>query len=212
MHIISHRGFWKKRNEQNKISSFRRSFENLFGIETDIRDSQGEIVISHDLPTKNEILLEELFLLYKELNCKEYLFLNIKSDGLQNKLKDLLVKYDIKNYFVFDMSIPDCFGYVKNNLSFFTRKSELEESPIFLDLAKGLWLDEFYGHWIKLEDILTCINNKKHVCIVSPELHNRSYEDEWSNYKIIEKSINLDKSKLMICTDYPLEAMKFFNE
>ncbi len=211
MNIISHRGFWKNKNEQNTILSFRKSFENSFGIETDIRDLCGEIVISHDLPTKNEIFLEELLILYRELNCKENLFLNIKSDGLQSKLKHLLVKYNIENYFVFDMSIPDHIGYVKSNLRFFSRKSELEKSPIFYELAKGLWLDEFYGHWIKLEDIKRFINNNKHVCIVSPELHGRSYGVEWKNYKNIEKSINLEKRKLMICTDYPKEAMEFFN-
>ena len=57
MQIISHRGFWKSKNEQNTIISFQRSFENGFGIETDIRDLNGKLVISHDIPQNSSELL-----------------------------------------------------------------------------------------------------------------------------------------------------------
>ena len=46
MIILSHRGFWKTKDEKNTITSFKRSFDCGFGTETDLRDHDGEIVIS----------------------------------------------------------------------------------------------------------------------------------------------------------------------
>ena len=51
--IISHRGFWKNDEEKNTLEAFQKSFSNGFGIETDIRDLDGRIVISHDVPHSN---------------------------------------------------------------------------------------------------------------------------------------------------------------
>ncbi|EOV3213089.1 hypothetical protein ACOBC6_001801, partial [Campylobacter jejuni] len=55
------------------------------------------------------------------------------------------------------------------------------------------------------------IDNAKSVCIVSPELHKRDYKKEWQEYKQIEKELQV-QDKLMICTDYPDEARRFFND
>lgn len=41
MIIISHRGFWHNHNKKNSIAAFDRSFINLYGLETDLRDMGG---------------------------------------------------------------------------------------------------------------------------------------------------------------------------
>ena len=46
------------------------------------------------------------------------LALNIKSDGISEILKKTLKKYSIKNYFVFDMSVPELIQY-KKKIKFF---------------------------------------------------------------------------------------------
>ena len=38
MKIISHRGYWKTKPEQNSIEALTYSFDSGFGVETDIRD------------------------------------------------------------------------------------------------------------------------------------------------------------------------------
>ena len=138
------------------------------------------------------------------------LALNIKSDGLQIKLKKLLLEYKVANYFVFDMSVPDGLQYLKNEINSFTRQSEYETLPSFYDDAKGVWLDEFNQHWINEEIIEKHLNKGKEVCIVSPDLHARKYKEEWRHYKEIEQSLNINN--LMICTDHPEEAREFFDE
>lgn len=210
MEIISHRGFWKTDNEKNRISAFERSFSLGFGTETDIRDYKGELVISHDIADENAIKLERFFELFANFNKNLPLALNIKADGLHLKLKELLLKYEIKDYFVFDMSVPDALGYLKNDIKTFSRESEHERVPSFYEQADGMWLDEFYSHWINEQAILRHVEHNKRVCIVSPDLHKRNYQIEWQHYKEIERNIGINS--LMLCTDNPEKADRFFNE
>jgi hypothetical protein len=208
MIVLSHRGYWKEIQEKNFAISFERSFSLGFGTETDIRDYQSELVISHDIPNRDCISIKEMFQIYNKYDNTLPLALNVKADGLQLRLKELLEEYNILNYFVFDMSVPDGLGYLKRNINVFTRESEYEREPSFYNEACGIWLDEFHDHWINKEIIEKHISNNKKVCIVSPDLHKREYEIEWHHYKEIEKELGIDN--LMICTDYPQIAKEFF--
>jgi glycerophosphoryl diester phosphodiesterase len=212
MKILSHRGYWKSEDEKNTKIAFERSFQLGFGTETDIRDLNGELVISHDPPTIDcqYLTVADFFKIYKIWGDGLQLALNIKSDGLQRKLMQLIIDFNITNYFVFDMSIPDTIGFIKNNTKFFTRQSEYEIDPAFYTQADGVWLDEFNGHWIDDEVIQKHIKNGKKVCIVSPELHKRAYNIEWDNYKNI--FLKDSEHKISICTDLPEKANFFLNE
>lgn len=213
MQIISHRGYWKDSAEKNKIDAFERSFNLGFGTETDIRDFNGELVISHDIPNSlnGELLyLDDFFKLYKLIGNNLPLALNIKSDGLQKMLHNLIIKYDISNYFVFDMSIPDTLGYIKREINYFSRQSEFEIMPSLYKNCRGVWLDEFVNHWITSEIIEDHLKNDKLVCIVSPELHGRNNIQEWLNYKNF--ITNQFSDNLILCTDKPEDAKKYFYE
>ncbi len=211
MIIISHRGFWIKEIEKNTLKAFARSFCNDFGAETDLRDMLRQVVISHDTPNENSLTLDNFFALYKRFSNNPPLALNIKADGLQNILKDFLEKYSVDNYFVFDMSIPDALLYLKAGFNVFTRQSEYEQQPSFYNEAYGVWMDEFYEHWIDERIIQEHLENNKKICIVSPELHKRDFKKEWQEYKEMSKKLK-GGDNLMICTDYPLQAKEFFNE
>jgi hypothetical protein len=212
MKILSHRGYWKSENEKNTRIAFERSFLLGFGTETDIRDLNGELVISHDPPVSEQKCLTaiDFFKLYKSLGDGLQLALNIKSDGLQEKLMKLINEYNITNYFVFDMSIPDTLGYLKNNTKIFTRQSEYEIDPAFYSQADGVWMDEFNQNWIEEKNIGNHILNGKKVCIVSPELHKRDFKIEWNKYKNI--FLVDSANKISICTDLPEKAKQFFYE
>ena len=209
MQIISHRGFWQNANDMNSICSLERSLKCNFGVETDIRDYLGEMVISHDIPSKNSPLFEDFLKIYNNHNSKLILALNIKSDGLCIKLKKLIEQYNIINYFVFDMSIPETLVYLKNNINFFIRQSEYEEKNIFYNNI-GIWMDELTKEWIKENSIKSNLNTGKYVCMVSPEIHSRDYIRSWIRYKrVVDK---YETNKLILCTDLPDEARRFFNE
>ena len=107
MKILSHRGYWQKTSEKNSQIAFERSFSHSFGTETDIRDRCGQLVISHDMPDESAMSVDSFFSLYKSFQCDLPLALNIKADGLQTPLQNLLLHYEILNSFVFDMAVPD---------------------------------------------------------------------------------------------------------
>jgi len=210
MKILSHRDYWLNNNDKNSKAAFARSFELGFGVETDIRDYMGDLVISHDIADNHSMKLDSFFELYNKFDNSLPLAINIKSDGLQIKLKQALEDFEITNYFVFDMSVPDGLGYLRSGINTFTRQSEFESQPSFYHDVKGVWMDEFREHWISEEQILKHIDNEKQVCIVSPELHGRKYKSEWLDYKKVEKKMSA--SGLMICTDKPIEAKEFFDD
>jgi hypothetical protein len=208
MIILSHRGYWKTAEEKNTPEAFHRSFSLGFGTETDIRDYNGDLVISHDIPDAGCIKLGDFFKIYCQYDKSLPLALNIKADGLQRLLGAYLKEYGITNYFLFDMSIPDHLQYVKTDIITFTRQSEYERECALYDESAGVWLDEFKGHWIDEAIIAQHQLNNKQVCIVSPDLHKRNYIPEWQHYKNMGEQLHT----IMLCTDYPEEAKIFFHE
>jgi glycerophosphoryl diester phosphodiesterase len=68
MQILAHRGYWQNRKEQNTKEAFIRAFGMGSGVETDLRDCNGEVVISHDMPVSDASImcLESFFELYKK--------------------------------------------------------------------------------------------------------------------------------------------------
>jgi hypothetical protein len=212
MIIISHRGYWKDIHEKNKPVAFDRSFKLGFGTETDIRDYMGELVISHDIANEHSLPIDDFLEIYSQYRegSNPPLALNVKSDGLQGKVKQHLKKFDIDNFFFFDMSIPDMLGYIKNDLNTFARISEYEgESPI-LNLVQGIWLDGFSESIVDESLIKRFIDEGKQVCMVSPELHRRPHLETWKKYKYFAKEL-INSDKLILCTDIPEEAKEFFD-
>ncbi len=206
--ILAHRGYWKRKEEQNSISSFKKALENNFGIETDIRDYNGKLIISHDIPKYPNISLEELLELAQSINPNVMLALNIKSDGQLNLIEKAIKSFSKEKFFCFDMSLPETRKFSQSNTPYFIRQSEYEHQLSFLKESKGVWIDCFESIWFSKKDIFKVLDMGKSVCVVSPELHNRDRNELWLDLK----SWNLPwkDNKIFICTDYPLEAWEYF--
>ena len=207
MKIIAHRGVWRTRSEGNTLDALSKAIAHGYGIETDIRDFQGQLVISHDIATDECIKVEEIFKIYSDKRCIAPIALNVKADGIQDLLFVLLRRYNISNYFMFDMSIPEMVIYNKKGLRFFTRHSDIEEKCVLYKDASGVWLDSFYDKdWLNEDIIIGHLRNNKRVCIISPEIHGYDEIEKWSMLKRIN---NLQA--VMLCTDNPVKAEEFFN-
>ncbi len=205
MKILGHRGKWYHPKEKNSFEALKLCLESGFGIETDIRDYQGEIVISHDPPMGNEILLSDLLNFFKGGNLT--LALNIKSDGLSAKLNTLLDNFKIEEYFTFDMSIPELIKQTDYGLKVFTGVSDINPNPILIDKCEGIWLDGFFSDWYSNKEVEYFLSQVKKICLVSSELHGRDHLSLWKKLK----ESNLYKNeKVMLCTDYPQQAKMFF--
>ncbi len=209
MKILSHRGYWKTEEEKNTAIAFKRSFSLGYGTETDIRDSGGKLVISHDMPVGGEIHCDDFFAQATEAYTQQgdslTLALNVKADGLAPLIGTLLHSYPSLDGFVFDMSIPDMRSYFEARVPVFTRMSEVELQPVWLECASGVWLDGFHSEWYDDALISSLLANSKRVCVVSPELHKRSHINLWGRLKPFA-----EEKALMLCTDFPEEATRFF--
>jgi hypothetical protein len=208
MNIIAHRGYWKSIEEKNSQIAFERAFENGFGVETDFRDCMGNIMISHNPPDGSEMTAEDFLNIYSKFPQAGLLAINIKADGLASSLTSIFNIINRKNYFMFDMSIPDMLGYCDRNTPFFTRISEIELEPILLNQADGVWLDSFRDDWYGADLINSLLTINKRVAIVSPELHQREYLSLWNK---LRTECNIHNEQLILCTDYPDRAREYFN-
>lgn len=207
MNILCHRGKWESPEDKNSLRALALAIDSGLGIETDVRDCDGKLVISHDPPTKGKaILLDDFFLYYSKSKSSPCLALNIKSDGLQDQLLKKIQEYGIENYFVFDMSVPDTLGYIKMGMPVAARISEYEQEGKLLEMAEFVWLDAFGSEWFSIEFINQLLAKGKKIAIVSPELHRRSHSQFWSSLQPLVGNANL-----YLCTDFVNEAMELFN-
>lgn len=214
MHILAHRGFWKVPEEKNSRTALERAFEEGFGVETDIRDQNGKLVISHDPPAGRCIAFEDLLALYRRHDAPGQMALNVKADGLQGLSAAGLAQAGIPRdaYFFFDMSIPDAFGYARQNLPIYTRESEIEPTPHLLDMAQGIVLDCFHSDWVTPAKILQHLQAGRSVMLISPELHGRDPDRAWAAWRELTEA-RMERpagTRLMLCTDRPREARERF--
>jgi len=208
MQILAHRGDWGNHNEMNSFAALERALSKGYGIETDLRDFCGELVVAHDPPLVNNDTLARLMTTKKFQENDSYLAINVKSDGLYDKVSSLKKCLQGNKYFCFDMSIPETLRYISAGLNVFTRMSEFEKEPVFLDITHGVWLDAFKSDWYPLSIIEDLIKLSKFVAVVSPELHGRDHASLWSKLNTLTVE---QKQNLLICTDFPHEAMEYFD-
>lgn len=209
--ILAHRGNWSTAADQNSYLSILSAIEAGYGIEIDLRDCDGEIVVSHDPPrSKNNLNLRKLMSELKKKNRKQRIALNIKSDGLANLLINEINYNSIKidNVFVFDMSFPDMLSYARLEFPYYNRLSEFEPQNNIIPGVRGYWVDNFSMNTSQVEMARQIVNQGLRAAVVSPELHGRDKEETWEEIK----DSGLHKSSLFeICTDYPDQAYLYFN-
>jgi hypothetical protein len=210
--ILAHRGWWVNAQQQNTKQGLRRALEAGFGIETDVRDLAGCIVVSHDPPhpQKVELDLETLADLYRQIGCAGVMALNIKSDGLAEAVRQILHRHLIYNYFVFDMSVPDMRHYLRRDMHVFARWSEYEHSSSLDDRANGLWLDCFEGEFVSESTFANGLDLRKRVALVSPELHSRPHQTAWKAWRNVLRDRKDIWGNVLVCTDFPDAAFDFF--
>jgi len=198
MIILAHRGWWTDPSEKNSRLAISKAFSAGFGVETDVRDHNGELVLSHDMPTDGDLTpFEWVVSSFASAGQPGYLAINIKADGLHAPLIAMLARHGVTRAFVFDMAVPDAVGYLKARISSFTRHSEMEPAPPFYERADGVWMDCFDTDWIAASDVKTHLDAGKAVALVSPELHGRNPRSAW------EAWAPLRDTDAMICTDLP---------
>ncbi|MBV9801644.1 MAG: hypothetical protein JO130_00575 [Solirubrobacterales bacterium] len=204
---LAHRGLWASPTERNSLSAFCDAFRRGWGVELDVRDLDGSLVISHDPPTSGALPFAAVVDAYRAHGYPGSLAVNIKSDGLAAMVATALRDVPAERWFAFDMSVPDTLLYARAGLPFFTRHSDVESAPALYKQACGVWLDDFAGGFISEPRIAEHLAAAKRVAVVSPELHGRDHDAMWQEWRAWSVWGSAD---VLLCTDQPNQAQEVF--
>ena len=215
MQILAHRGWWLQPGEKNSKAAFERALAAGYGIETDVRDCDGELVISHDMPRRAAAqppqTLPAFLDLYASFPGRPTLALNVKADGLHEPMHAALATRRITSYFVFDMSVPDTLGWLRRGMSVFTRRSEFETGSSLDAQAQGFWLDAFETPYVPSADVAAAVRAGKQAAVVSPELHGKPHLQAWAEWRGVLASLTAgQQGNVLLCTDFPGHAERYF--
>jgi hypothetical protein len=189
--LISHR--------RNSLSELRAT-PSTYGIEVDIRSLGKELVIHHDPFVAGE-LFEDWFQEYQHGT----LILNVKEEGLESRLIELMKSRGFDDYFFLDQSFPYLVkwsGAGEHRCA--VRVSEFESVETAMNLAgkvDWVWVDCFTRFSLTHEAAQRLQQAGFKLCLVSPELQGRDAVTEIPNLKglLRERGINAEA----VCTKRP---------
>ncbi len=172
-----------------------------FGVEVDIRTRGSQLIMHHDPFEKGEGF-EDWLQVYKHGT----LILNVKEEGLENCLIDLMVKYNIDNYFFLDQSFPFLIKTAKSNeRRCAVRVSEFEHIKTAMTLSGKIdwvWIDCFTHFPLTNEDARRLqVDGGFKLCFVSPELQGRTSLNGIKKYIEVIKSLGIKGDA--VCTKHP---------
>ena len=166
MHFIAHR-----RNTLAELSATPVRY----GVEVDIRSVGDKLIMHHDPFVEGEPF-EDWIVAYRHGT----LILNVKEEGLEARLIDLMHKVGIQDYFFLDQSFPFLVKYSNQGMRrSAVRVSEFESVQTALALAGKVgwaWVDCFTRFPLNYVDATNLKEAGFRLCLVSPELQGRDAE------------------------------------
>jgi hypothetical protein len=163
MKLIAHR--------RNTLAELK-STDPKYGIEVDIRSCGDELIIHHDAFVFGESF-DEWIKAYRHGT----LILNVKEEGLEARLIELMKQRGIEDYFFLDQSFPFLVKWSgKGESRCAVRVSEFESVDTALTLAgrvQWVWVDCFTHLALTREDARRLKEAGFKLCLVSPELQGR---------------------------------------
>jgi hypothetical protein len=148
-----------------------------FGVELDIRSDESGLYLAHD-----PYVLGERFESYLADYSHQLLVLNVKEEGLEDRVEELLDQRGISNYFFLDQSLPFLIKRgLKGHLRQAARMSEYESIDSVRKISgfcEWVWVDFFNEPSFDRDAIEQIQSLGLKVCLVSPELHGAHREHE----------------------------------
>jgi len=164
MEIILHR---------RNTAALLRETPPAYGVEMDVRSVGDRLIIHHDAFADGEDF-EEWLVGYRHGT----LILNVKEEGLEDRLLELMAGAEIDRFFFLDQSFPFLIRTARNGETrCAVRVSEYESVETALALAgmvDWVWLDSFTGALPQSGELQALSQAGFRVCLVSPELQGRN--------------------------------------
>lgn len=181
MQIILHR--------RNTIETLKNT-PSRYGVEIDIRSYGNRLVLQHD-PFQCGENFEDWLSHYNHRT----LVLNVKEEGLEGQIVELMKRHQVEDYFFLDMSFPFIIRKSTNGLkNIAVRYSEYESIETVVAIhcrVSWVWIDSFTcipqvaEHYRRFQEM------KLKICVVSPELLGRSGDEipaylDWLKQHVID--------------------------
>jgi hypothetical protein len=169
---------------------------NEFGVEFDLHFHLDTIYVGHD-----PYDLEIDFNTYLETCQNKFMAVNIKEEGIEELVLELLRKHGVENFFLFDLSFPSIVKLISRGESRVALRlsdfEDIRDIESFNGKAEWLWIDIFEDarflselNWRRLKSF------KK--CFVSPELH--VSRDKLASLEIQNQMLEYVERMDAICT------------
>lgn len=171
-----------------------------YGVEVDIRSFGDRLVIHHD-----PFIEGEDFVKWIDHYRHGTLILNVKEEGLEQRLLALMAERGIEDFFFLDQSFPFLVKTARQGeRRCAVRVSEYEHIETALSLAGKIdwvWVDCFTRFPLSAVDAERLYEAGMKLCLVSPELQQRTGDDEIPKLRALlaERKIIADA----VCTKRP---------
>ncbi len=191
MQVIAHR--------RNTVAELQQT-DAHYGVEVDIRSFGDELVIHHDPFVRGELF--DTWIQYYRHNT---LILNVKEEGLEQRLIEKMNTCNITNYFFLDQSFPYLVKWSKlGERRCAVRVSEYESIETALSLAgkvDWVWVDCFTRLTLTQSEANQLQGAGFKLCLVSPELQGRDPSIEIPDMQLYlkQQQISIDA----VCTKRP---------
>jgi len=187
MQIIAHR-----RNTVEELKATPAEY----GIETDIRSYGDRLIVSHE-PFLDAVSFNEWIKYFQH----KTLILNIKEEGIEYRIKEIVERRGIKDFFFLDLSFPYLLKMVntgeKRVAVRFSEFESLDTVLGFVGKADWVWIDCFTKLALTRASY-DALHGRFKLCVVSPELQGRSLE-EIKSFRRELGSFDIDA----VCTKNP---------
>ena len=165
------------KHRQNSLSDLSL-LPTCYGAEIDIRSHGEKLILQHD----PYIIDTQCFDTWISEYRQDTLILNVKEEGLEERLINEMISRNITNYFFLDQSIPFLIKWASVcNKCCAARVSEYESIQTVINLANKIswvWIDCFNHFPIDRNDSIKLKNLGLKICLVSPELHGKDAHTE----------------------------------
>ena len=159
------------RHRRNTVEELRQTPEQL-GVELDLRSRGDELIIHHDAFVDGERFVDWLSHYRHGL-----LILNVKEEGLEERLIAMMQAHGIDDYFFLDQSFPFLVRTAnRGERRCAVRVSEFESIDTALSLAgkvEWVWVDCFTRFPLDRAQAERLRQGGFRLCLVSPELQGR---------------------------------------
>lgn len=144
------------------------------GVELDLRESGTDVIVTHDPFTAGPRLEEWL-----EVSGPRPLILNVKAEGLEPRILELVQAHGFTDFFLLDCTVPALMKLARSGeRRFAARWSEVEPLDSVLAFegrADWVWIDCF-TRWPGTDAEWARLAQSFRLCLVSPELHGHGVE------------------------------------